>query len=76
MTASRCGVCADTGTVCEEHPTLPWGGMCCTPPAEALCAHGACHCGWGTPCPACCTAPAPGAPIGDAFTPDWSRRFA
>lgn len=61
MTASPpcCTGCADTGHVCENHPDRPWGPLCCDQPRGATsCAHGACHCGAGEPCPVCC-APIP-----------------
>lgn len=28
---SQCSTCNDTGHVCEDHPTMAWGGMCCGP---------------------------------------------
>lgn len=77
-----CQVCHDTGHVCECHPSRPWGGFCCDDPVkldqagEALCTHGACHCGGaGEPCPACCpSVPADGThSITEAFTPDGKR---
>lgn len=38
---------------CEDHSDLPWGELCCDPPADlastdglpVICEHGACHCG-------------------------------
>ena len=43
-----CVSCEDTGTVCEEHPYLPWSG---TSDSRA-----ACNCGGaGMPCPKCCS---------------------
>lgn len=73
----HCSNCADTGTVCENHPDRPWGAMCCHEGSfgSGLCEHGACGCGAGEPCPACCT-PIPEDGTGsitDAFTPDWIR---
>lgn len=74
---AACSNCNDTGHVCENHPTLPWGGMCCNPRvadlvSEHRCRHGACHCGGaGMPCPTCCD-PIPGdgtQAITEAFIP-------
>ena len=72
----RCHCCQDTGHVCENHPGLPWGGVCCYGPAGGqVCLHGACHCGAGMPCPACCSpVPEDGRhAITEAFVPDWRR---
>lgn len=56
MAAPHCATCRDSGHVCENHPDRPWGGLCCTVGAEGrrMCGHGACACGAGEPCPACC----------------------
>lgn len=43
-----CTDCADTGTVCESHPNLPWPS--------------ACDCDAGMPCPVCTTDAAPFVP--------------
>lgn len=66
-----CPSCAGTGHVCENHPDTRWGPTCCDPetPGTTTCAHGACHCGAGTPCPACCQPIPDGGRIGGAFTP-------
>lgn len=72
----RCTTCQDMGTVCENHPRRPWGGMCCGNGGGEVCGHGACHCGGaGMPCEACCSpVPADGTvPIGWGFVPDWQR---
>ena len=77
-----CRTCQDTGHVCENHPSRPWGRLCCNGPAEpasggeALSEHGACHCGGaGEPCAACCPpVPTDGSRlIMDAFKPDGKR---
>ena len=62
-----CGGCRDTGTVCENHPDRPWAGLGAGP--------GACECGAGMPCPACCPPiPQDGTvDIGWAFVPGWQR---
>jgi hypothetical protein len=69
--AARCPSCADSGHVCENHPDQPWGPLCCAVGDNGRCEHGACGCGAGEPCRACCTPVlADGThPIGDAFTP-------
>lgn len=75
--ASRCRRCAGTGHTCENHPDMPWGGLCCDAPAGArACRSGACHCGGaGIPCAACC-APVPEdgtRSISEAFIPRLKR---
>lgn len=70
----NCGACQDSGHVCENHPTMLWGGLCCNDAAiyGVNCVHGACGCGGaGMPCPACCTPiPQDGSQlITGAFTP-------
>lgn len=59
-----CWACADTGHVCENHPSRPWEPIAGDSPE-------ACGCGAGMPCPACCDpVPMDGTGrIGDAFTP-------
>jgi len=48
---AKCMTCDDTGTVCEDHPNLPWDGL-----SDSLFA---CLCGGaGMPCPYC-TMPVP-----------------
>jgi hypothetical protein len=73
----HCPSCRDTGHVCENHPERWWGGLCCDTAAlrGAYCEHGACGCGAGMPCPACCSPiPQDGArQIGEAFVPDRER---
>jgi len=70
---AACPSCADTGHVCENHPDRPWGGLwCCDASNEGLCEHGACGCGAGDPCPACCP-PGPFTSIADAFTPRFTE---
>ena len=75
--APRCPSCHNLGTVCENHPDRPWGGLCCDAGAfgSRACEHGACGCGAGMPCPACCSeTPADGTrSITEAFIPDWQR---
>ena len=74
--AAVCPSCAGAGHVCEDHPDLPWGPLCCAlgdrrEPA-GVCVHGSCHCGGaGAPCPLCCRPVEPNGlyRIGDAFTP-------
>lgn len=54
----NCPACHDIGHVCENHPTLMWGGLCCDDAAiqGVNCVHGACGCGGaGMPCLACCS---------------------
>lgn len=41
-----CLNCANTGHVCDNHPTLPWSGIAMI--------EGSCGCGAGMPCPSCC----------------------
>lgn len=73
----RCPACRNTGHVCENHPDRLWGPECCAAArwGDGPCVHGACGCGAGIPCLACCSPiPADGTGrIGDAFTPDWKR---
>lgn len=73
----RCRFCRDEGHVCENHPARPWGGLCCEAGAlgSGECEHGACGCGAGMPCPACCSPiPEDGTTsITAAFVPDWRR---
>jgi len=68
-----CLSCADTGHVCENHPDRPWGAMCCDVGMyeSRVCEHGACGCGAGDPCPACC--PQGLTSIADAFTPRFTE---
>jgi hypothetical protein len=70
----RCGRCLDRGAVCENHPGLPWAAYCCGSRAD-VCEHGACQCGAGMPCPACCSPiPQDGTVSATtAFVPDWKR---
>jgi hypothetical protein len=64
-----CPACRDTGFVCENHPDKLWGPECCHEAAfNDTCEHGACGCGAGDPCPACCPS-GPFTSIADAFTP-------
>jgi hypothetical protein len=74
----NCVACQDSGHVCENHPTMLWGGLCCNDAAVygVNCPHGACGCGGaGRPCPACCSPIPPDATrsILEAFTPDRLR---
>lgn len=70
-----CADCRDGGTVCENHPNMPWGAFCCASGPGGVCEHGACDCGAGMPCPACCSPiPTDGThSIGEAFVPDRVR---
>lgn len=43
----RCETCDDTGHVCENHTSRPWGALSG--------AASACECGAGAPCPECTT---------------------
>lgn len=73
----RCLACRDTGYVCENHPDRLWAPECCAvPPNVDECEHGACQCGAGMPCPACCS-PLPQDGLHratDAYIPDWKRQ--
>lgn len=74
-----CAACRDGGIVCENHPNMPWGGDCRAGLTEGdVCEHGACGCGLGMPCPACCSPiPQDGKhSIGEAFIPDHLRAVA
>jgi hypothetical protein len=62
----HCRSCADCGTVCENHPDLPWDVLVV----------GGCDCGGaGMPCPGCCSPiPMDGRhSIVEAFVPDRLR---
>lgn len=67
--AIRCLHCLDEGSVCEDHPDMPWEGIWGT--VEGHAEHG----GAGMPCPYCCSPiPEDGTTsITVAFTPDWRR---
>ena len=70
--AIHCLHCLDSGYACEDHPDLPWEGMC--GPVEGHAEHG----GIGMPCGYCCSPiPEDGShSVLEAFTPDWQRQEA